>query len=176
MLGAAVAWAGANIVMKRMVDVNLLGVMVWASLIPPAPLFILSYFLETSDPITVIANASLKAWASAAYMGYLSTLAAYALWGGLLIRNSAARAAPFALLIPIIGIAIASTTLGEQLRGQEILGTTAILAGLAMCVAPRDHFISLMGRIGAVRKSAGAVDHDCIGAGCSKDTKKASDQ
>lgn len=138
--GAALAWAGANIVIKRMKGVNLLHVMIWASLIPPVPLFILSYLTETREPLTTLSTASPTAWAAVAYMGYLSTLTAYALWGGLLRKHSAVRAAPFALLIPVIGIVTSTFMLGERLAALEIAGAMAIMTGLAFCVIPNRTF------------------------------------
>lgn len=141
--GAALAWAGANIVMKRMKGVNLLHVMVWASLIPPAPLFILSYLIETREPLTMLSTISPTTWAAVAYMGYLSTLTAYALWGELLRKHSAVRAAPFALLIPVIGIATSTFVLSERLITQELIGAMAIMTGLALCVAPNGMLNSL---------------------------------
>ncbi len=134
-LGAAVAWAIANIVMKRMHDVNLLGFMVWASAIPPIPLFAVSYFMETNDPVGLVLTLSPKAWLSIAYMGYLSTLLAYALWGRLLNRLPVSAVTPFALLIPVIGILTSSLFLGETLTMLEIAGTGAVMAGLCLCVA-----------------------------------------
>lgn len=133
-LGAAAAWSVANIVMKRMQGVNLLGFMIWASVVPPVPLFVISYFIETNDPVGLILTLSPKAWVSIVYMSYLSTLLAYALWGRLLNRLPASTVTPFALLIPVIGILTSNLFLGETLTIMEITGTGAVMAGLCLCV------------------------------------------
>ncbi|MEM9619096.1 MAG: EamA family transporter [Pseudomonadota bacterium] len=147
-LGAAAAWSVANIVMKRMRDVNLLGFMVWASAIPPIPLFAVSYFMETNDPFGLILTLSPKAWLSIAYMGYLSTLLAYALWGRLLNRLPASTVTPFALLIPVIGILTSNLFLSETLTMLEIAGTGAVMAGLCLCVAGKPVIAYLRSRSG----------------------------
>ncbi|GJL93671.1 MAG: O-acetylserine/cysteine exporter [Hyphococcus sp.] len=134
-LAAALAWAISNIIMKRMKDVALFRFMVWVSIVPLAPLFTISYFIETQNPIVLLMDLSPKAWFSIAYMGYLSTLAAYALWGGLLNRYTAAQITPFALLIPITGIFTANAFLDETLTQLEIAGALLVMLGLSLCIA-----------------------------------------
>lgn len=133
---AALAWAVSNIVMKKIPEVNLLHFMVWVSVIPPVPLLIISYAIETKEPVQLLANASVNAWLAVAYMGYLSTLIAYAIWGRLLGHHPASTITPFALLIPVIGIVASSAWLGEGLAMMELAGAALIFAGLGVCVIP----------------------------------------
>lgn len=132
-LGAALAWAFSNIVMKRMQGVNLLHFMVWVSIVPPLPLLIASAALETSHPIAIVRQLSPGGWFAIAYMGYLSTLVAYALWGYLLNAYKAATITPFALLIPVVGIFTATIFLKETLTNMEIIGAGFVMAGLVLC-------------------------------------------
>jgi len=132
-LGAALAWAFANVVMKRMKGVNLLHFMVWVSLVPPLPLLIISAAFETSHPITIVRELSPGGWFAIAYMGYLSTLIAYALWGYLLNEYNAATITPFALLIPVVGIFTATIFLKETLTNMEIIGAGFVMVGLVLC-------------------------------------------
>ena len=132
-LGAALAWAFSNVVMKRMQGVNLLHFMVWVSIVPPLPLLIISAALETSHPITLVRGLSPGGWFAIAYMGYLSTLVAYALWGRLLNEYKAATITPFALLIPVVGIFTATIFLKETLTTMEIIGTGFVMIGLILC-------------------------------------------
>ncbi len=132
-LGAALAWAFSNVVMKRMPGVNLLHFMVWVSIVPPLPLLIISAIVETSHPIAVVQQLSLGGWFAIAYMGYLSTLVAYALWGHLLNAYKAATITPFALLIPVVGIFTATIFLKETLTGMEIIGAGFVMIGLVLC-------------------------------------------
>ncbi|MFL0801012.1 MAG: EamA family transporter [Agarilytica sp.] len=131
---AAIFWAISNVVMKKMQGVNLLHFFVWISLIPPIPLFILSYIYETSDPISVIKSATTTSWFSALYVSYMSTLLAFAMWGYLLRSYSSATVAPFALLIPVIGMGTSWLLLDETISRYEAVGAVGILAGLVWCV------------------------------------------
>ncbi|PCK32043.1 EamA family transporter [Pseudoalteromonas piscicida] len=133
-LGAALFWSFSNLIMKRLQGVNLLHFIVWASLVPPLPLFILSYFIETDSPLMLIQKATSQAWLAVAYVGYISTLIAFAIWGWLLKEHKAASVTPFALLIPIVGMLGSALLLDEQLTLLEIIGAGLILFGLTVSV------------------------------------------
>lgn len=136
-LCAAIFWSISNIIMKQIKDVNLLHFMVWVSLIPPLPLFILSYIYESEEPLTILLNSSMKTWLSLTYTGYISTLIAFAIWGYLLKNYKAALVTPFALAIPIVGIISSNILLSEQLTFLETIGAILIFFGL---------FISVLGK------------------------------
>ncbi|GAB3035242.1 EamA family transporter [Bowmanella dokdonensis] len=134
---AGLFWAFANLITKRVKGVNALHFLIWVCLVPPLPLLGLSLWLETPDPLTLLANASLDAWLSLAFVSYVSTLMAFAWWGGLLLRYPAATVTPFALLVPVVGIASSAWLLGEQLQRHELFGAIAIMTGLVLCVFGR---------------------------------------
>ena len=133
-LCAALFWAFSNLIMKRMAGVNLLHFMVWVSLIPPLPLFVVSYMFETQEPLRVLMATTSQSWWSLAYVGYVSTLIVFALWGWLLRHHSAALVTPFALLIPIVGVAASSLLLNEKMSGLEVIAGALILLGLSVSV------------------------------------------
>ncbi|WP_462153982.1 EamA family transporter [Pseudoalteromonas piscicida] len=133
-LFAALFWSFSNLIMKRLQDVNLLHFIVWVSLVPPLPLFTLSYFIETDAPLTLLLNTTTQSWLSIAYVGYISTLIAFAVWGWLLKNHKAAAVTPFALLIPIVGIIGSALLLNEQLMLMEAVGGGFILCGLTISV------------------------------------------
>ena len=133
-LSAAVFWAVSNVIMKQVKGVNLLHFMVWVSLVVPLPLFVLSYFYESQEPLTLLFNSSFKTWASLAFTGYISTLVAFAIWGWLLKNHSAAMVTPFALAIPVVGIISSNILLNEQLSSIETVGASLILFGLFISV------------------------------------------
>jgi len=112
----------------------LLHFMAWASLIPPIPLFIISYFFENSSPITLLLESSSSTWLSLAFVGYISTLVAFAIWGWLLRNYAAAVVTPFALLIPVVGILSSNILLNETLSEMETWGAIIILSGLVITV------------------------------------------
>lgn len=134
LLLAALFWGFANLIMKRMKQVNLLHFMVWVSLIPPLPLLLLSYYTETNSPVELLLNTSLPTWGALAFVSYLSTLVAFAIWAKLLSLYSAAAVTPFALLIPVAGIITSSLMLGERLTSDEVASGMLIMFGLGVCV------------------------------------------
>ncbi|WBA19561.1 EamA family transporter [Salinivibrio kushneri] len=136
-VAAGFFWAIANMVMKQMPGVNLMHFMVWVSLIPPLPLFALSYWFESHQPLALLQATPLSGWISIAYVGYLSTLVAFAIWGWLLNQHTSASVTPFALLIPIVGMAAASIGLGESLSLIEWIGAALIVTGLSLSVLGR---------------------------------------
>lgn len=134
LLLAALFWGFSNLIMKRMKEVNLLHFMVWVSLIPPIPLLLLSYYMETDSPVELLLGTSTSTWGALAFVSYLSTLLAFAVWGKLLSLYSAAIVTPFALLIPISGIITSALMLGERLTTDEVIGALLIMFGLSVCV------------------------------------------
>ena len=134
-LCAAVSWALGNIVTKKIGKVDLVGLVVWASLIPPLPFLVLSYFLEGPQRIaaalTGIGGSSIFA---IVYLAFIATLLGYSLWSRLLSRYPASQVAPFSLLVPIIGLASASLFLDEHLSTVQLAGAMLVMAGLAVNV------------------------------------------
>lgn len=134
-LCAAVMWALGNIVTKKVGKVDLVALVVWGSLVPPVPFFVLSYCLEgpqtISKALTGIGASSVFA---IVYLAFVATLLGYSLWSKLLSRYPASQVAPFSLLVPIIGLASASLFLGESLSAAQIAGAALVMAGLCVNV------------------------------------------
>jgi len=138
-LASALAWAFANIIMKKAGQVDMLSFVVWTSLVPPLPLLALSLVLEGPDAVlSAVANPSWIAIGSLAFLVYPTTVLGYAVWGNLLSRYPAATVTPFALLIPVIAILSTGLILGESVSGLVLAGGALILGGVALNVfAPR---------------------------------------
>ncbi len=130
LLTSAVAWALTNLVLMRQRTQNSLAIMVWAFAIPPVPFLGLSLWLESPDPLPIVANTSLVTWAALAFMAYGSTLFAYAAWGFLLGRYRAANVTPFSLLIPIFATVLA----GKSLSIPELAFGGVAIVGLGLCI------------------------------------------
>lgn len=137
-LCAAASWALGNIVTKRLGKVDLVGLVVWASLIPPLPFFALSYVFEGPQRIaTAFSALSASSVFAVVYLAFVATLLGYSLWSQLLSRYPASQVAPFSLLVPIIGLASASLLLGEQLGPMQIAGAAFVMMGLVINVLGR---------------------------------------
>ncbi|MGO8865433.1 MAG: EamA family transporter [Alphaproteobacteria bacterium] len=137
-LASAVSWALGNVLVKRLPKVDMLHLMVWASLVPPLPALALSYILDgPGSLLSALAGASWWGIGAAVYLGLLATVVAYALWGSLLHRYSTAAVAPFALLAPCVGAATSALVLGERFGASRVAGMGAILVGVAIAALPR---------------------------------------
>lgn len=135
-LAGALSWALGNLVLKRVGRVNTLALFIWASLVPPLPMLGLSVLYESPAPLATIAAMSAQGWMAVIYVALASTALGYTIWGALLARHPAASVTPFALLIPVVGVAVAAAILGERLTPRDLIGGAVILAGLALTQIP----------------------------------------
>jgi O-acetylserine/cysteine efflux transporter len=134
-LCAACMWALGNIVTKKVGNVDLVGLVVWGSLIPPLPFFAASYLFEGPQRmVAALSGISAVSIFAVVYLAFIATLLGYGLWSRLLSRYPASQVAPFSLLVPVVGLASAWLFLDEQLNAVEIAGALLVMAGLAVNV------------------------------------------
>ncbi|WP_321865242.1 EamA family transporter [Paraburkholderia tropica] len=134
-LCAACMWALGNIVTKKVGKVDLVGLVVWASLIPPLPFLVLSYFMEGPQRIeTALEGIGMTSIGAIVYLAFIATILGYSLWSRLLAKYPASQVAPFSLLVPIVGLAAAALLLGERLSAAQIGGAALVMAGLGVNV------------------------------------------
>ena len=133
-IAAGLSWAVGNIIAKRGAGEHapdMFALVVWSSLIPPLPLAALSYALEGgSAAVHAVVTMSALAWACLAVMAYGATLFGFGSWNALLHRYPTALISPFALLIPVSGIASGALFLGETLAPMQAAGVALVFAGL----------------------------------------------
>lgn len=134
-LGAAFMWAVSNLVARKASQVAPgyapLPFIVWSSLVPIAPFWLLAWALEGSDGIAQqLQAADGKALLAVVYLALLATVLAYSLWTRLLQRHTAARVTPYSLLVPVVGLMAAMVVLGEQPTAMQWLGTAAVVCGM----------------------------------------------
>ena len=138
-LGSAISWGVGNILLKHTEDVDMLGLIVWLSLVPPVPALALSLVLDGPFALAgAIADATWLALAATLYLGLIATILAYAIWGRLLRRYPAAAVAPFALLVPFVGAFASSLVFGERFGALRLAGMALVLSGIAVIVLPGD--------------------------------------
>lgn len=132
---SAASWAVANLITKGAGKLDMLGFVVWSSLIPPLPLFGLSLMIDGPGAWPqAIAGLTLLGALSIVFTGWAGTVFGYGGWSILLGRYPASKVAPFALLVPITGILASAVLLGERISALEALGTLLVLAGLLLSV------------------------------------------
>ena len=131
---AAFAWAAGNVIAKRAAgahDDAMLALVVWSSLIPPLPLAALSYLFEGGDAaVRAVASASALTWGCVLFLAWGATLVGFASWAGLMHRYPTGLISPFALLIPVSGLASGALFLGESLAPMQTVGALLVFAGL----------------------------------------------
>ena len=74
-------------------------------------------------------------WRSAGavlYLAWIATLLGYGLWSRLLSRYPANQVAPFALLVPLVGLTSGWLVYGERLQAVHFAGGALLMAGLAV--------------------------------------------
>jgi O-acetylserine/cysteine efflux transporter len=132
---AAMFWGLGNTTSKKAGKVDMLGLVVWSSLVPPLPLLAGSMLLDGPD--VIVASLTQFSWrgvGSVAFMAYGATLFGFTMWAKLLSLYPASQVAPFALCIPVAGILSAALLLGETITGIEVGGSLLVFAGLVITV------------------------------------------
>lgn len=135
-IAAAVMWACGNLVSRavgRHGPMNQLAFVVWASLVPPIPLFTLSVVLEGPRALTSAwQNFGLSNLAALAYIAWAATLFGYSVWNFLMSRYPVNRIAPFTLLVPLVGLTTGWLAFGESLQLVHFLGGALLMLGLVV--------------------------------------------
>jgi O-acetylserine/cysteine efflux transporter len=137
-LGASM-WAASNIVVRKAqqslrkeASFDAVAFMVWSSIVPILPFIALTLLLDAEATRWRWLDASWISWASIAFLGWVATIIAYALWTGLLKRHPANRVAPFSLGVPVVGITAGMVVLGEQITQWQWGGIALVVAALLM--------------------------------------------
>jgi O-acetylserine/cysteine efflux transporter len=137
-LGASM-WAASNIVvrktqqsLKKDASFDAVAFLVWSSVVPILPFVALTLLFDAEATRWRWLDASWSSWLSIAFLGWVATITAYALWTGLLKRHAANRVAPFSLGVPIVGITAGMLILGEQITPWQWGGIALVVVALLM--------------------------------------------
>ena len=110
-----------------------LALVVWGGLIACVILTLSSLLLESGAwQLATFTQASMKSWLSLGFIVYISTLVGFGLWAHLLAQNTASKVMPFALLVPIFGMATSVLLTGEIVTWWKMLAMVLILSGLIL--------------------------------------------
>ncbi|MEI7514326.1 MAG: EamA family transporter [Betaproteobacteria bacterium] len=137
-VAAAVMWAGGNIVSRslgRFGPMDQQAFVVWASLVPPLPFFLLSFWIEGPQAMVhAVLHLQWQSFAALAYLAWAATLFGYGVWTRMLSRYPANRVAPFSLLVPLVGLSTGWVVFGEALQAVHFAGGALLMAGLLLNV------------------------------------------
>lgn len=95
-----------------------------------------SLVLESGQTMA-LQTASWRDWFAVGLLSIGGFAIAYSIWYGLLQRYRVDQVAPFALLMPFIGVVASVMVLGEHLSSGAIIGGVIIVLGLAFIVLDR---------------------------------------
>jgi len=138
---APVFWSLANIIAifaseKATAEgetLDMLGLVVWSSLIPPIPMLGIALLVDTPQTLlNAVMNLSAMSIFSALYLSVGATIFGYGMWNILISKYTISKIAPLSLLVPITGLLTARVVLQEQLSIIQWLGVLIILAGLML--------------------------------------------
>jgi O-acetylserine/cysteine efflux transporter len=129
----ALFWAVANLLLKLAGSVNSFGFIVWSSLFAPIPNFICSYYIEGTDAIiSSLQGLTIKGYGALFFVITFATWIAGTVQAYLIKEYSPTVVAPYALLIPIVGMASSWVFLGDAMSIQTIASCGVVFAGLVV--------------------------------------------
>lgn len=140
-LAAALSWAVANLIVKRMSGGTAarpsepLAIVIWGSAAACVPLALAALALEGPARMRdAVAAMGVEQWAGLAFQAWPTTLLAFGLWAWLLRLYPAALIAPFTLLVPVVGMTSAVWLLDDAVTWWQLAGAALVLLGLALNV------------------------------------------
>ena len=137
--------ANSNKASNKTSALSALSLVVWGGLIACVILTLTSLLFENEAwTLATFTQASFKSWLSLGFIVYVSTLIGFGLWAHLLGQNIASKVMPFALLVPVFGMATSVLFIGEVVTWWKMLAMMLILSGLVLANV----------KIGLGRKSA----------------------
>jgi O-acetylserine/cysteine efflux transporter len=131
----AAGWAISNLIVKKAGKIDMLGFVVWSSLVPILPLLALSLLIEGPGAIPYgLAHVTWLGIGSLLFVGWISTDFGYGAWSKLLGRYPASIVAPFTLLVPSVGLTTGQLVLGEAMSPLDWAGSVLVFLGLLVNV------------------------------------------
>ncbi|HYH49400.1 MAG TPA: EamA family transporter [Acidimicrobiia bacterium] len=127
LLAAALAWASASIVIKRMGSVDLLRLSCLQMIVGGLPLLALGIVFEHRLPHPTPAT-----WAWFAFLVVPATAVNFALWFRLLERYSATAMTSWLFLIPVFGVLSGAVFLDESIGWRIVVGGLLVVLGLVL--------------------------------------------
>lgn len=112
---------------------DMLGLVVWSSLVPPIPMLIIALIVDTPQTLlNSVINLNAMSIFSVLYLSLGATLFGYGMWNVLIAKYTISKIAPLSLLVPITGLITARIVLAEQLSKMQWIGVAIILTGLIL--------------------------------------------
>jgi O-acetylserine/cysteine efflux transporter len=134
---ASLSWAIGNVLVKQVRAPDMLALVCWLCFVPPLPLLALSVAFEGWPAISKsVEHLSPSGLGVILYLGLISTIFAYGLFGYLIRLYSAGGVAPFAFLVPVFGTVFAWGVFGETFSLWRTVGICLVLLALGILLLP----------------------------------------
>ncbi len=132
-IAGSASWGIGNVITRIAKPPDAAAFLVWTSLVPPIPLFVVSLLTEGPARIGLaFRSLTVSAVLALLYVAALSTGFAYGSWAFLLRRYTASSVSPFALIVPVVGLTAAAVFVHENPSPAEVAGAAVVIIGLAM--------------------------------------------
>lgn len=132
-VASAATWAVGNVITRKAGAASGLGLTVWSAIVVPVPMAALSLAVDGPERIVdALATVSPLGIGSIVYAAVVASLVGYGIWNSLLARHPASSVVPFAMLVPVIGIATSVLVRGERPSVAELVGGGVLLVGIAV--------------------------------------------
>ncbi|GAB3282169.1 EamA family transporter [Parasphingorhabdus pacifica] len=137
-LCGALGWALGNLCNRRANPANPLHFSLWMSIVPPLPMFTVSWAMEgpragwQAMTTAFSSTEGLVALGGLAYVVLLGTVLGPAIWTMLMSRNPASVVAPFSLLIPVVGCTTAWLVLDQRPAPVELAAGAVVVGGVLL--------------------------------------------
>lgn len=134
-VAGGLGWALGNLASRQARPDSPMRLMAWMSVVPVLPLLALSLVLEgptaiTQSLTTLDAPTAGPALLGLAYTVLVATVVGTGLWTTLLARNPSSSVAPFSMLVPVVGIAVAGLVLRERTEPLELALGALVVGGV----------------------------------------------
>ena len=131
MVGAAFAFAVANVLTKRHGPFDPLMLTGWSALFTVPQVMSMSLVLERGQLATLV-TADDRGWLALAYTVFIGGIAGFGLWFWLIARCTMGRVAPFGLLLPVFALICSVLFLGDRITPALMIGALLAIAGVAI--------------------------------------------
>jgi O-acetylserine/cysteine efflux transporter len=127
---------------------DMLGLVVWSSIVPPLPLLGVALMIDTPQTLlNSVLNLNSISIFAVLYLAIGATLFGYGIWNVLIAKYTISKIAPLSLLVPVTGLLTARIVLFEHLSKMQFLGVTIILIGLILTNLNEDVITKLINKI-----------------------------
>lgn len=135
-VGASLAFAVANVQIKRVGAIDGLTMTAWMTLFALPQVAVLSWLFEDGQ-MAALGTADLAAWLGVGYIALGSSIIAYGIWYRLARVYPVNQTMPYLLLIPLFGVLSGVLMLGEPLTAGLLAGGGMTIGGVAIIMIRR---------------------------------------